>query len=97
MIPARDEANESNFNLESNLSNTLTPVALEGPLFLTVIVYSTRSVTLTTVTLTTLLILISTTGKEVTLSELPLLLDLFVSFSLLVTLTLFSTVPFAII
>ena len=56
-MPAREESNETNSNLESNLSVTLTPVAFEGPLLTTVIVYLTKSVTLTRpVTLTVLVI-----------------------------------------
>ena len=59
----------------------------------TVIVYLTRSDTFTTVTLTVLLTLTSTIGLPVTFSELPLLLDLFVSFSFEVTFTAFGIVP----
>ena len=68
-MPVREESNESNSKLEFNLSVTLTPVAFEGPLLRTVIVYLTKSVTLTNVTLTVLFTFKSTTGKAVTFSE----------------------------
>ena len=46
-----------------------TSLAFEGPLFLTTIVNSTRSLTLTNVTLTVLLTIMSTIGRAVTFSE----------------------------
>ena len=60
--------------------------------------YSTKSVTLITPLeiLDTLVISKSTTGKAVILSMEALLLDLLVSFSLLVTTTTFEIVPFEI-
>ena len=70
-------------------------VALQGPSFTTVSVNLITSVTTmsVTVTLTVLLIFKSTIGSAVMLGMLALLLDLLVSFSVLVTLTALVMFP----
>ena len=89
---------DTNLRLEFKTSLTNTPVASHGPLFVTLIVNSIKSDTLTTpvVTLTNLVISKSTTGKAMTSSDFPLLLDSLVSFSVDVTLTVFGITPLAV-
>ena len=65
-----------------------------GPLFVTLIVNFTLSVTFATVTLTSFTIAKSTTGNAVMFSIVSMLFDMFVSFSVLVTTTTFEIVPF---
>ena len=86
---------EINLRFGFNVSLTLTPVALLGPLFVTVMTNSIKSPTLTCpdVILDVLLILKSTIGKAVRLVILASLLDLFVSFSREVTTTTLEILP----
>ena len=94
VMPVRLESNETKCKRLSNLSVMFTYVALLGPLLVTFIVYLTLSPTYATVTFTSFVMLMSTRGSAVMLSIVSLLLDSFLSVSLLFTATKFAIVPF---
>ena len=85
---------DTNLRLEFKTSLTNTPVASHGPLFVTLIVNSIRSDTLTTdETLTTLVISKSTMFKAIILVILATLFEVLVSFSIPLTTTTLEILP----
>ena len=86
------------FRSSLSFSTTVTLVATQGPLFVTVMMNWTESVTLTTVTfpVTTFVITRSTVGSAVMLVTFALSFSGLVSFSYGFTVTTFVKIPGAI-
>ena len=96
LLPVRVQLPVALTNMNSGTSSSVTSihVALEGPLFVTLIVNLTRSVTfIAPVAFEYLTTTSFVTGRPVTFLELPLLSSGSVSFSWLVTLTAFGIFP----